>query len=163
MNKPSASILVVEDDPAVSEVIVDTLRDAGLDVRATVSGWTALRMIRRRSFDLLVADIGLPDGLDGFELVQCARLTRPTLKCLFISGGGQMVMDDPERDDFVGKPFRHRELLGCVWELLQRRLPQTTPESDIRQATRSLLAAKVDCRRRQLLEQRRAARRWQVR
>jgi two-component system, OmpR family, response regulator len=160
MVKPSPSILVVEDDCAVSEVIVDTLREAGLDVRSTVSGWTALRMIRRKSFDLVVADIRLPDGLDGLELVQCARLTRPTLKCLFISGCGQMVMDDPERDDFVGKPFRHRELLGCVWELLQRRVPQTGLDSDMRQAKRSLLAAKIDCRRRQLLAQRRAARRW---
>jgi DNA-binding response OmpR family regulator len=153
------SILVVEDDEEVKDIIINLLREAGFAARGVASGWVALDLIKRRKFDLLVADIALPDGLDGLELIQCARVTYPTLKCLFISGSRRAIMDDPERDDFVGKPFRQRELLGCVWELLQRRVPTAALDTDVRRAERSLIAAKVDCRRKKLLAQRRATRR----
>ena len=162
MLKHLPSILVVEDDKWTRDAVVAVLRQGGFNVRATASGWIALRMIRRKKFDLLVADIGLPGGLDGLELARYARLGDPALKCLFISGGQHAVTDDPERDDFVGKPFRNRELLGCVWELLQRRVSAPPLDWEVRQAERSLLAAEVDCRRRKFLAQRRAFRRQQA-
>jgi len=156
MLKHPPSILVVEDDPWVRKIVVQVLREEGFDVREATSGWIALRLLRKKKFDLLVADIGLPNGLSGLELAQCARIGHPTLKCLFISGSEQAITDDPERDDFVGKPFRDRELLGCVWELVQRRVPMTTLGWEVRLAERSLIAAKVNCRRKKLLAQRRA-------
>ena len=159
MLKHLPSILVVEDDEWIRDAVVQVLRQGGFNVRATASGWIALRMIKRKKFDLLVADIGLPDGLTGLELARYARLGDPMLKCLFISGEQHAVTDDPERDDFVGKPFRNRELLGCVWELLQRRVPTPPLDWEVRQAERTLLAAEVDCRRKKLLAQRRAVRR----
>jgi len=155
------SILVVEDDEWVRDAVVQVLRECGFDVRAAASGWIALRMIKRKKFDLLVADVGLPNGLDGVELAQCARISHPMLKCLFISGRRRAITDDPDRDDFVGKPFRDRELLGCVWELLQRRVSTLPLDWEVRQAERSLLAAEVDCRRKKFLAQRRAIRRQQ--
>jgi DNA-binding response OmpR family regulator len=161
MLKQPPSILVVDDDESVRDIVVTVLREAGFEVRATASGWTALSLIKRKKFDLLVADIGLPDGLSGLELAQCARISRPMLKCLFISGRLRAVTDDPERDDFVGKPFRQRELLGCVWELLQRRISMPPLDWEVRQAERSLLAAEVNCRRKKFLAQRRARRQMQ--
>ncbi|HVH78267.1 MAG TPA: response regulator, partial [Stellaceae bacterium] len=139
-------------------IIVRLLREEGFDVSATASGWTALVMVRRKPFDLLIADILLPDGLDGLEVAKCARLERPSLRCLFVSGRSQAVTDDPERDDFVCKPFRRHELLGCVWELLHRRVAPRPLGWEARQAERTLLAAEINCRRKKLLAGRRARR-----
>jgi DNA-binding response OmpR family regulator len=141
------SVLVVEDEESIRTSIVSVLRDEGFDVASAESGWAALDIAERKKFDLLVTDIGLPDGLDGIELAQCVRTRRPALRCLFISGLRPDLIDDPERDDFVGKPFRQRELVGCIWELLQRQVPVPSLDWNVRQAERSLVAAKVDCRR----------------
>src|ERR1700733_7051169 len=141
------SVLVVEDEESIRTAIVDVLKDEGFDVASTDSGWRALDIVEAKKFDLMVTDIGLPDGLNGIELAQCARTRRPALKCLFISGKRPEFVDDPERDDFVGKPFRQRELLGCIWELLQRHVTPGALNWPVRQAERSLIAAEVDCRR----------------
>jgi DNA-binding response OmpR family regulator len=154
MTEPPPAILVVDDDKDVRATIVGLLQEAGLGVTTASSGWAALDALERAKFDLVVVDIGLPGGLDGLELIRCVRARSPTLKCLFISGLSEPVVDDPDRDDFVAKPFRPYELLGCVWELLQR--PLATPPLDwgIRQAERSLLAAEIDCRRNQRIAER---------
>jgi len=152
------AILVVEDDKNVRDIIVRLLRDEGFEVNATASGWTALAMIRRKPFDLLIADIMLPGGLDGLEVAKCARLEHPGLRCLFVSGRSHVVTDDPECDDFVSKPFRRHELLGCVWELLHRRVAPSPLGWEARQAERTLLAAEINCRRQKLLAGRRARR-----
>ncbi len=141
------SVLVVEDEESIRTAIVEILNDEGFDVASTDSGWRALDIVEAKKFDLMVTDIGLPDGLNGIELAQCARTRRPALKCLFISGQRPEFVDDPERDDFVGKPFRQRELLGCIWELLQRHVAPATLDWPVRQAERSLIAAEVDSRR----------------
>ena len=80
------SVLVVEDEEPIRTLIVNVLRDEGFDVASAGSGWAALDIAERKKFDLLVTDIGLPDGLDGIELAQCVRTRRPALRCLFISG-----------------------------------------------------------------------------
>jgi DNA-binding response OmpR family regulator len=141
------SVLVVEDEESVRTSIVDVLSEDGFDVASADSAWKALDIVEKKKFDLVIADVGLSDDLTGIELAQCARSRRPTLKCLFISGRTRPAADDPERDDFIGKPFRKRELLGCVWELLQRRVGRPALDWARRQAERALTAAKVDCRR----------------
>jgi DNA-binding response OmpR family regulator len=72
----------------------------------------------------MVTDIGLPGGLDGLQTARCARVKHPELKCLFISGRHEPVVCDRERDDFMAKPFRRPELLGCVWKVLRGNFPR---------------------------------------
>jgi DNA-binding response OmpR family regulator len=60
-------------------------------------------------------------GVDGFELVKRARQTRPKLRVLFMSGYAAEYHIDPDRDDFVAKPFDPRQLLGCIYEILARK------------------------------------------
>jgi two-component system OmpR family response regulator len=143
------SILVVDDDDRVRETVVAMLEDAGFRVAAAASGWEALDLIEQREFDLAVVDVGLPDDLTGIDLVRCVRAKRPQQRCLFISGFADPVADDPERDNFVRKPFRLSELLGCVWELLQRKVSEAPIDLPERRERWLIQAARVDCLRRE--------------
>jgi DNA-binding response OmpR family regulator len=116
--------LVVEDDDDVCEIICDVLAETGFHIHTAATGWEALAAIEERSFDILIVDIGLPGGLDGLELAQNARLRHPALKCLFISGQRAPIVCDPRLDDFISKPFRPFELVGCVWKVLRGNYPQ---------------------------------------
>lgn len=123
MSDIKAAILVVEDDEDVRDTISGMLRDSGFQVQTAGTGLEALALIDERRFDMLVADIRLPGGISGLEMTQCARARWPALKCLFISGHREPVVCDPELDDFVSKPFRSIELLGCVWKVLNGNQP----------------------------------------
>lgn len=116
-------ILVLEDDDEVREMIDDVLTSAGLAVTTAATAWEAVALIDERHFDLMVADIRLPGSLNGLQLAQHVRQRHPGLKCLFISGAYDPVICDPELDDFVAKPFRPFELLGCVWKVLRGNVP----------------------------------------
>jgi len=143
------SVLVVDDDDRVRETVAMMLEGGGFTVAAAASGWEALDLIEQREFELAVVDIGLPDDLNGIDLIRCVRAKRPQLRCLFISGFADPVVDDPERDDFVRKPFRLAELLGCAWELLQRKIPETPIDLPHRRERWLIQAARVDCLRRE--------------
>ncbi|HEY1797337.1 MAG TPA: response regulator [Stellaceae bacterium] len=147
MPKPPRSILVVDDDDAVRETIRSLLDDEGFTVTTAATGLEALDLVEARKFDLAVVDIHLKDEFDGIDLVQHARSQQPGLRSLFISGLYSRATDDPDRDDFVSKPFRPHELLGCVWELLHRKVPEPANDSILLHARRAILAAKIDCLR----------------
>ena len=126
MNPIGRQILVVDPDPSERAAIHQVLVREGFDVTAVADGPSALRQIETKAFALVVADIGLPGPVDGVSTMRLARATRPGLKCLFTSpflsvcpSGGN------ELDDFIAKPLDRRELLGCVFELLERGEPAT--------------------------------------
>jgi len=120
MSEKTAAILVVEDDEGVRDAISGVLVASGFQVQTAATGLEALAIIEERSFDMMIADTRLAGGLSGSETTQCARVRRPALKCLFISDHGAPLVCNPRHDDIVAKPFRARELLGCVWKVLQR-------------------------------------------
>jgi DNA-binding response OmpR family regulator len=117
-------ILIVDDDPDICDLLRSMLLREGFVVRTAGNGLSALELIKRDDFDLMITDIGLPPLMDGVETVRRARECRPALQSLFISGGGECRWDDPDRDNFVAKPFQEREVLGCVWELFSRNWPR---------------------------------------
>jgi DNA-binding response OmpR family regulator len=117
------AILVLEDDEDVRDTITAVLIEAGFRVETAATGWEAIALIEEREFDMVVADIRLPGGLDGLQVARHVRLRHPAIKCLFISGGAEPMICDPRLDEFVGKPFRPLELLGCVWKVLRGNLP----------------------------------------
>ncbi len=85
------TVLVVEDEPVVRGVIVETLLDQGYRVLEATDGPSGLRMLRlNQRIDLLVTDVGLP-GMNGRQLADQARETRPELKILFITGYAENV------------------------------------------------------------------------
>lgn len=129
MTEEGRSILVLEDDDGVRETISALLSEAGFRVETAVTGWEAIALIEERPFDMIVADISLPGGLDGLQMARHVRTRRPQLKCLFISGQAAPVVCDPELDDFIAKPFRPFELVGCVWKVLRGNIPH--PRLDV--------------------------------
>ena len=123
MSQENPAILVLEDDDNVRDTISTVLTDAGFHVETAATGWEAIALTEERPFDMVVADISLPGGLSGLQVAQHVRRRHPSLKCLFISGRAEPVVCDPALDDFVAKPFRPFELVGCVWKVLRGNLP----------------------------------------
>jgi CheY-like chemotaxis protein len=83
----SERVLVVEDDPAVLAMAVETLEALGYQVTTANNAAAALKKLKgRRVFDLLFSDVVMPGGVNGVELAHLARGERPNLKVLLTSG-----------------------------------------------------------------------------
>jgi DNA-binding response OmpR family regulator len=115
------AILVVDGDDTARALIEHTLADQGFAVTAVADGQAALSQIETKPFAAVIAEIRLPGTLDGLMAVRRARALQPRLKCLFTS---RLAPAPPwcnhELDEFIAKPFHPRELLGCVFELIER-------------------------------------------
>jgi PAS domain S-box-containing protein len=103
------TVLVVEDEPVVRAVILEMLGEQGYRTLEAIDGPSGLRILRtRQRIDLLVTDVGLP-GINGRQLADQARETRPGLKILFITGYAESVaMSDgflEEGMEMITKPF----------------------------------------------------------
>lgn len=114
-------ILLVDSDAKRREFGARVLAEEGFAVTAMSEGFSAIRAAGEGRFALAVAALRLPGTLDGPTTVRHIRARQPWLKALFI---GQPAMRQAapacDRDDFIADPYRRRELLGCVFELLQR-------------------------------------------
>jgi PAS domain S-box-containing protein len=85
------TVLVVEDEPVVRAVIMEMLGDQGYRTIEAADGPAGLRLLRmNEQIDLLITDVGLP-GMNGRQLADLARETRPDLKILFITGYAESV------------------------------------------------------------------------
>jgi CheY-like chemotaxis protein len=79
-------VLVIEDEPAVRELVLDMLAEFGYRALEAGDGAAALKILRSgERVDLLLTDLGLP-GMNGRALADAARELRPDLKVLFITG-----------------------------------------------------------------------------
>lgn len=131
-----AHILVVDDEQAIADLVVNLLVAEGMDALACYSGQAALDMLARTPFDLAIVDIMMP-GIDGFEL--CVRMRQMRdIPVIFLSAkdeeADQVVGFTLGAEDYVTKPFRPRELVARVKARLRRR--QAAP-----QASSTLLSA----------------------
>jgi PAS domain S-box-containing protein len=81
------TVLIVDDEPSVRMLVTDVLEELGyaaIEAADTISGMKVLRSDVR--IDLLITDVGLPGGMNGRQMADAARETRPKLKVLFITG-----------------------------------------------------------------------------
>ena len=117
-----AKVLVVDDDAAVREVVVDYLRNAGHEVHEAADGAGALDAVRQGETDLLVLDVMMP-GLDGLEVCRRLRLHSDVPIVLLTALGSEqdrVVGLELGADDYVTKPFSPRELVLRVDSILRR-------------------------------------------
>jgi len=127
-------ILIVEDDPRISEVLEYALKADGWETQTTQRGREAIEMVRRSSPSLLVLDVGLPD-IDGFEVCRTVR-TFSDLPVIFLTSRAdeidRVVGLEIGGDDYVVKPFSPRELLARIKAILRRndRQPLAPTESE---------------------------------
>jgi DNA-binding response OmpR family regulator len=118
----SGRILVVDDDPTVSDVVARYLRRSGYDVVLADDGLLALDLAEREPPDLVVLDIMLP-GLDGLAVCRRLRETMPVPVILLTALGAETdrIMGlEIGADDYVTKPFSPRELVLRVGSVLRR-------------------------------------------
>ena len=125
------NILVVDGDEMARALIEHTLADQGFAVTVAADGPAALRQIETKPFAVVIAEIRLPGTLDGFTTVQQARARQPRLKCLLTSRFAPAPpWGNAELDEFIAKPFHPRELLGCVFELIERDAAPSNAETE---------------------------------
>jgi len=117
-----AQVLLVEDDPAIARSIIFALERGGLSVTHSLLLSDARRQLGLRPPDVLILDIGLPDG-SGLDLCREVRAAG-SLPVLILSAHGEEIDRvlglELGADDYVSKPFSPRELLARVRGMLRR-------------------------------------------
>lgn len=118
------TILVVDDEPTVRMLIVDSLTELGYACAEAADGPSALAVLQGSApIDLLITDVGLPGGLNGRQVADAARALRPGLKTLFITGYAEnAVLNHGHIEpgmEVLTKPFAIRDLTERVERLLQ--------------------------------------------
>jgi CheY-like chemotaxis protein len=81
------TVLVVDDEPSIRMLLTDTLTELGCSSLEAADSATGLRILQSDvRIDLLITDVGLPGGMNGRQMADAARVRRPNLKVLFITG-----------------------------------------------------------------------------
>lgn len=120
------SVLVVDDDPDVCDLVTYKLEQSGFDVRRASDGEQALREVAAQVPDLVLLDIMMP-GMSGLEVLERWRAASETARLPVIMLTAKAQESDVERgfelgaDDYVIKPFSPRELARRVAAVLSRR------------------------------------------
>jgi len=124
-------ILLVEDEPAIAQVVLHALRADGFEAFHCLTGGDALAAVRGQDFDLAVLDVGLPD-IGGFALCRELRRARD-LPVIFLTAqdaeADRILGLEIGADDYVTKPFSPRELVARVRVVLRRLLPPAAREN----------------------------------
>jgi CheY-like chemotaxis protein len=132
-----ASILVIDDDSAVSTTIKLLLDRAGHDVVVANDGRQGLKVFGSGQFDLLVVDVFMP-GMDGLETIRLVHRQRRELPILVISGDAFPTDSNPTPDflnmatklgaiNSLRKPFKPAELLTAVAKCLEADVGTSSP------------------------------------
>ncbi|WP_342153282.1 CHASE3 domain-containing protein [Methylorubrum sp. SB2] len=120
----SATVLVVEDEPAVREIACAILANLGYRVLEAADGEEALRVFgaNAASVELLLTDVVLPGKVRGRELAERVRAVRPEVRVVFMSGYTEnSIVHHGRLDDgvqLIGKPFKREQLARKVAETL---------------------------------------------
>lgn len=117
------SVLLVEDDPAVSGPLIAILRHDGYDVDLREAGGAAIDAVRAGGYELVVLDLGLPD-VDGLHVCRAIREFDQSLPMLILTARADevdiVVGLDAGADDYLTKPFRLAELQARMRALTRR-------------------------------------------
>ncbi len=115
-------ILIVEDEPTLSETLAYNLQKQGYEVSISPDGWDAIKKAREQSPDLIILDIMLP-GIDGLEVCKIIR-RESNVPILMLTARAdevdKIVGLEVGADDYMTKPFSLREFLARVRALLRR-------------------------------------------
>lgn len=121
-HRGSASILVVDDEPALREMTAEILTQSGYQVHTAANGRDALELLKTQSVDILFSDIIMPE-MDGHELVRQVQQQFPQIKIQLVSGYSDMINAEHELDELheriLHKPYNSDDVLRCIKELIE--------------------------------------------
>ena len=127
-----AKLLLLEDDPNLSESVEEYLTEQGYDVVCVYDAASAEDTLYEQKFDLLLLDVNVPDG-NGFSLLKSSRSGGNNTPAIFLTS--RNAMDDVEEgfasgaDDYLRKPFALKELLLRIQTILKRNFYHPPSES----------------------------------
>ena len=131
MDHATARILIVDDEPSITEFVSYAMQKEGYETDVASDGETALKMLEEKHYDLFVLDIMLP-GIDGYDLCRRIRAKMDT-PILFLSARdselNKVVGLELGADDYLAKPFGVRELMARTRALLRRSQPNDSLSS----------------------------------
>jgi two-component system catabolic regulation response regulator CreB len=122
LNNRKRTVLVIDDEPGIVDMLVYSLTTEGFQALAAASGREGLALLQERPVDLVVLDIGLPDA-SGFDILSEIRRISgiPVLFLTARSGEIDRVLGlELGADDYMVKPFSPRELVSRVRAILRR-------------------------------------------
>jgi CheY-like chemotaxis protein len=135
MAAAGGSILIIDDDTAVSRTLSLILSRAGYEVSTAASGRKGLELLTTGAFDLVLTDIIMPE-LDGIEAIRKIRTDHSGLRVIAMSGGGQIDKADflhmaeaLGADRVIEKPVRSEKLLELV-DAVMANPPRMLPQRD---------------------------------
>lgn len=148
----SAHVLVVDDEPAIGDLIRNYLTRHGLRVSIAPDGAGMRRIMREDPADVVLLDLGLP-GEDGLSLTRHIR-AHSNVGVIIVTGSGEsvdrIVSLELGADDFVAKPFDLRELLARIRSVLRRTAGNAQPAAAAQQPELSFAGWHLDLRSRRL-------------
>ncbi len=133
-NKMTANILVVEDEPAIQELLAYNITQCGYRVLQALDAASAMAHISRALPDLILLDWMLP-GASGVELARRLRADQRTrnVPIIMLTARGderdKIIGLEAGADDYITKPFSPRELMARIRAVLRRRAPQMSEET----------------------------------
>ncbi len=132
MDRSKTRVLVVDDEPNITDLVSTALRYEGFDVEVAADGRSALAQGQRFRPELMVLDVMLPD-LDGFTVVRRLRADNLPVSVVFLTA--RDATEDKVTgltlggDDYVTKPFSVEELIARIRAVLRRARGGTSPDS----------------------------------
>ena len=128
---PPPHILVMEDETSMAKGIEMVLKEEGYAVDLAMNGQSALDKFSERAFDILVADLRLPD-MDGMEVIKEVKDRRPETEAIVVTGYPSVssAVDSVKIGvfDYLRKPFTDDQLMGAVKGALEKRQKATMEE-----------------------------------
>ncbi|MYZ44465.1 hybrid sensor histidine kinase/response regulator [Schauerella aestuarii] len=117
------TVLVIDDEPTVRLLVLEVLESLGYRTLEAADGPTGMRILQSSApIDLLITDVGLPGGMNGRQVADAARVVRPGLKVLFITGYAEsVVMNNTAFDasmQVLTKPFGLEPLVQRIKSML---------------------------------------------
>ena len=116
----ACSILVVDDEPGIRELLGMMLESAGHSVSSAEDGIQAPKMMASQKFDIVITDLLMPER-DGLEFITETRKKYPAVKIIAMSGGGHIARDSYLRiaknfgaHFLLEKPFSQSGVLGAI-------------------------------------------------
>jgi CheY-like chemotaxis protein len=123
----SGKVLVVEDNPEVLGVSVSMLEQLGYEVRAVSDANSALAVIEKESFDIVVSDVVMPGSVDGTALANAIRARKPNLPVLLMTGYSPALAPAGRDHVVLRKPFQISDLGRMISRLIaEARQPPDT-------------------------------------